>query len=134
MTRIVEILIAVNALAGIAAFLGLRHVVRNRIFRRDKAHPDVRIQPTRPTSSRALKLLGAKPVEEPVTDLFSERVYIRFTNGRGRTDVVTGVSEDDARKEAEAHAEAMASQADVESAIVLEEDQPDGPAHWRTTR
>lgn len=134
MTRIVELLIAINALAGIAAFLGLRHVVRKRLFRRDKARPDERIEPTRPTSNLTLKLLRAKPVEGSVTDLFSERVYVRFRNGRGRTDVVTGVSESDARQEAEAHAEAMRSQGDVESAIVLEADQPDGPARWRTTR
>jgi hypothetical protein len=134
MTRIVEILIAVNALAGIAAFLGLRHIVRRRLFRRDKANPSVRIEPDRPTSSLALRMLRAKPVEEEVTDLFSERVYVRFRNGRGRTDVVTGVSEADARQEAEAHVEAMKGRDDVESAILLEADQPDGPAVWRTTR
>jgi hypothetical protein len=135
MTRIVELLIAINALAGIAAFLGLRHVVRNKLFRRDKDRPDERIEPARPTSSLALKLLRAKPVEElPAADGFTERVYIRFRNGRGRTDVVSGVSEQDARAEAEAYAGNMRRRRDVENAIVLEQDQPDGPPRWRTTR
>ena len=136
MTRIVELLIAINALAGIAAFLGLRHVVRNKIFQRDKEHPDERVEPTRPTSSLALKLLRAKPVDElPASpDGFHERVYIRFRNGRGRTDVVSGVSEADAREEAEAYAAKMKSRRDVDNAIVLEQDQPDGPPRWRTTR
>ena len=34
MTRIVELLIAINALAGIAAFLGVRRLVRSKLFRR----------------------------------------------------------------------------------------------------
>lgn len=134
MTRIVELLIAINALAGIAAFLGLRHVVRNKVFRRDKERPEERIEPTRPTSSLALKLLRAKPVDElPASDGFGERVYIRFRNGRGRTDVVTGVSEEDAREEAESYAGKMRRRRDVENAIVLAADQPDGPPRWRTT-
>jgi hypothetical protein len=135
MTRIVELLIAINALAGIAAFLGLRHVVRNKVFRRDKKRPDEVIEPARPTSSLALKILRAKPVEElPAADGFSERVYIRFRNGRGRTDVVNGVSEDDARAEAEAYAAKLKRRRDVENAMVLDKDQPDGPPRWRTTR
>jgi len=134
MTRIVELLIAINALAGIAAFLGLRRVVRSRIFRQDRVDPAEPREPTRPTSSRALKLLGAKPVERASEGpRFTERVYIRFRNGRGRTDVITGVSEADARDEAAAHAEAMEAKEDVESAIPLEADAPDGPLHWRTT-
>jgi hypothetical protein len=135
MTRIVELLVAINALAGIAAFLGLRHVVRNKVFRRDKERPDEVIEPAKPTSNLALKLLRAKPVEELPTssDGFTERVYIRFRNGRGRTDVVSGVSEDDAREEAEAYAGTMKRRRDVENAIVLAHDQPDGPPRWRTT-
>jgi hypothetical protein len=34
MTRIVELLVAVNALAGIAVFLGIRSIIRRRLFRR----------------------------------------------------------------------------------------------------
>lgn len=135
MTRIVELLIAINALAGIAAFLGLRRVVRSRVFRQDKARPEQQGEPPRPTSSLALKLLRAKPVEKSTdAPLHTERVYIRFRNGRGRTDAITGVSEADARDEAAAHAEAMKSRDDVESAFRLEADEPDGPAQWRTTR
>jgi len=134
-TRIVEVLIAINALAGIAAFLGLRRVVKSRVFRHDKARPEQQREPVRPTSSLALKMLRAKPVEQSTeAPLFTERVYIRFRNGRGRTDVITGVSEADARDEATAHAEAMKSQDDVESAFRLEPEEPDGPAQWRTTR
>lgn len=133
MTRIVELLIAINAIAGIAAFLGLRRVVRSRVFRQDRDRPAQRREPARPTSSRALKLLGAKPVEQSTAaPLFSERVYIRFRNGRGRTEVITGVSEADAREEATAHAEAMKGRDDVETAFPLEPDDPDGPAQWRT--
>jgi hypothetical protein len=133
MTRIVELLIAINAIAGIAAFLGLRRVVRARLFRRDQARPEAPMHPVRPTSSRALKLLGAKPVEMSSSQ-FSERVYIRFRDGHGRTDVITGVSEEDAREEAEAYARAMNERDEVESALVLEQDAPDGPAVWRTSR
>jgi len=134
MTRIVEVLIAINALAGIAAFLGLRRVVRSRVFRRDQARPEQRTAPARPTSSRALKLLGAKPVDTPTTSpVFAERVYVRFHDGRGRTDRIIGVSEADARDEAIAHARAMMNLEDVESAFRLESDAPDGPRQWRTT-
>jgi len=33
-TRLVELLVAVNALAGIAVFLGARSIVRRKLFRR----------------------------------------------------------------------------------------------------
>jgi hypothetical protein len=133
MTRIVELLIAINAIAGIAAFLGLRRVVRARLFRRDAPRAAERSDPVRPTSSRALKLLGAKPIAGARSP-FSERVYVRFRDGRGRTEVISGVSEENARAEAAAHARALTEREDVESALVLDRDAPDGPDVWRTSR
>jgi hypothetical protein len=59
------------------------------------------------------------------------RVYVRFRDGRGRTDVVKAPTEVEARIEADSHARGLRERPDVENAFRLDSDEPDGPERWR---
>jgi hypothetical protein len=53
MIRLVEILVAINALAGIAGFLGLRYAIRKAFFRRLRKVPPERALPSEERSGLA---------------------------------------------------------------------------------
>jgi hypothetical protein len=55
------------------------------------------------------------------------RVYVRFHDGRARTDKVHALSKLEARLDAYSHARALIERPDVENAFLLNDDEPDEP-------